>query len=307
MKRMKYIFICLIFGMLVLTGCQKNDEKIVEGTGVFFLNTEGTGLVKEAYRIKGTNTEEQIKELLMELQKETDCIDFVSVIPVGVEIEKWELRGSKLDLYFSVAYNDMDEASEILLRAAIVQTMTQIKDVEYVAFYAAGQPVTDQKGNEIGYQSEEDFVQNIGSSLHSYQKVELDLYFANKENSKLAKETVTVRYNSNMSVEKLIVEELIDGTSSQKLQETFSPKTKILGVSVKDGICYVNFDEGFLTSATGVDPTLTIYSVVNSIVEGGNATKVQFLVNGEANVMYQDTIDLSQPFSRNLDIIEEEE
>ena len=45
---------------------------------------------------------------------------------------------------------------------------------------------------------------------------------------------------------------------------------------------------------------------MNSIVEGGNASKVQILVNGEANVKYQETIDFSEPFSRNLDIVEGE-
>ena len=52
---------------------------------------------------------------------------------------------------------------------------------------------------------------------------------------------------------------------------------------------------------------LTIYSLVNSIVDGGGAMKVQILVNGETNVKYHETIELSQPFSRNLEIIKEEE
>ena len=110
-----------------------------------------------------------------------------------------------------------------------------------------------------------------------------------------------------MSIEKLIVEELIEGPMSSQLQKTFSEKTKILGVSVKDGICYVNFDENFLTNHVALDPNLTVYSLVNSIVQGGVATKVQILVNGETNVKYHETIDLSQPFSRDLEIIKEEE
>lgn len=307
MKQFKYLICVLTFCILFLTGCQNGEEKIVEGTGVYYLNTDGTGLVKEKYSIRSTATDEQIEELLGELQKETDCIDYVSVFPVGLEIEKWERQGELMSLYFNVKYNDMNAATEVLLRAAVVQTLIQIEEVEYVSFYVAGQAVTDNEGNEIGYQSEEDFVQNIGSSLHSYQKGELCLYFANAEGKKLKRENVSVRYNSNMSVEKLIVEELIDGPVSSELSATFAPKTKVLGVSVKDGICYVNFDESFLTDAVAIDPTLTIYSLVNSITEGGSAAKVQILVNGETNVKYKETIDLSQPFSRNLEIVEEEE
>ena len=38
--------------------------------------------------------------------------------------------------------------------------------------------------------TEDDFVQNIGSALHSYQKAELKLYFSNIEGNALAEQTV---------------------------------------------------------------------------------------------------------------------
>ena len=307
MKRLNYIIGCLLVIVLVLSGCKKSEEEMVEGTGVFYLNTEGTGLVKNAYTLKTNETKEQIEELLGELQKETDCIDYVSVVPVNVELEKWKLQGDKVHLYFGVQYNEMESASEVLLRAAFVQTLTQIDGVEYIAFYAAEQPVTDNKGNEIGYQNASDYVENIGSTLHSYQKVDLNLYFISKDGKKLVKEGRSVRYNSNMSVEKLIVEKLLEGPENAELQASFAPKTTVHSVSVKDGICYVNFDESFLNNMLAVDPNLMIYSLVNSIVDGGNAMKVQILVNGEVSTKYQETIDLSQPFARNLEVIEGEE
>lgn len=306
MKKMKYIVLSLVLCIL-LAGCGRDEEREVEGTGIYYLNTEGTGLVKEKYSIKGDSAEEKIELLLEEMQKQTDCIDYVSPFPEDVQIENWEIKKNMLDIYFNVNYNKMESATEVLLRAAVIQTLTQVPEVEYIAFYAAGQPIMDDGGKEIGYQSEEDFVQNIGFTLHSYQKGELKLYFADQEGQKLVSEKVNVRYNSNMSVEKLIVEELIEGPMSSDLKPTFSNKTKVLGVSVKDGICYVNFDEDFLMNTVALDPNVTIYSLVNSIVEGGVATKVQILVNGETNVKYHETVDLSQPFSRNLEMIMEEE
>ena len=307
MKKIKYMLYCFLLCMFFLTGCGNDEEKIVEGTGIYYLNTEGTGLVKEKYNLKGESIEEKIELLIREMKEETDSIKYNSPFPEEVVIEKWEKSGNSLNLYFNVNYNKMDAATEVLLRAAIVQTLTQIQEVEYISFYVAGQPLVDDNGQEIGSQSAADFVQNIGSTLHSYQKGDLTLYFADKNGQKLKSEKVSVRYNSNMSIEKLIVEEVIEGPMSRELQATFSNKTKVLGVSVKDGICYVNFDVNFLTNSVMLDPNITIYSLVNSIIEGGVATKVQILVNGETNVKYQETVDLSQPFSRNLEIIEEGE
>ena len=306
MKRIKMSLSCLMLCLCLLAGCGKEEETLVEGTGIFYLNTEKTGLVKKKYTMKSKTKEDGVEELLEEMQKEPDSIKYISVFPADVKLEEWKLHGKSLDLYFNVNYNNMNTASEVLLRAAIVQTVTQVEGVEFVAFYSAGQPVTDNKGNEIGYLSKDDFVQNIGTNLHSYQKNVFTLYFVCADGDKLKGENVSVRYNSNMSIEKVIVEELLDGPNGKDLQATFPADTKILSVSVKDSVCYVNFDEDFLKIPCTVDPNLMVYSLVNSIVEGGNVSKVQILVNGEANVKYQETIDFSQPFSRNLDIVEGE-
>ena len=152
----------------------------------------------------------------------------------------------------------------------------------------------------------EEFIQNTGSSLHSYQVGNFSLYFAGKE-GKLVREAVEVRYNSNISAEKQIIEQLIKGPSGENALPTLPEDTKLLGISVRDGVCYVNFSEEFLQPVDQVDPKMTIYSIVNSITASGSAGKVQILVNGETNLSYQETIDISQPFSMNADLIEEEE
>ena len=97
MKKVKYLLYLLVLLVFLLMGCKKEEESVVEGTGVFYLNTEGTGLTKKAYTLKGSKAEEQVEELLAELTKETDSIDYVSVLPVDVEIESWELNGTKLN------------------------------------------------------------------------------------------------------------------------------------------------------------------------------------------------------------------
>ena len=50
-------------------------------------------------------------------------------------------------------------------------------------------------------------------------------------------------------------------------------------------------------------PELTVYSIVNSLIEGTEATQVQITINGESNAEYMDTVDLSQPLSENRDLL----
>ena len=76
-------------------------------------------------------------------------------------------------------------------------------------------------------------------------------------------ETEHVRYNSNTLKEKLIVEELMKGPFAETYKKVIPMDTVLLGVSVKDDVCYVNFDNGFL-NMTDIQAEVTIYSIVNS-------------------------------------------
>jgi len=98
----------------------------------------------------------------------------------------------------------------------------------------------------------------------------------------------------------VLVEELIAGPSGQIewLYPSINPGTKIVNVMTKDGVCYVNLDENFLTVINNVSTDISIYSIVNSLVELSSVNKVQILVNGEAPAGYP-----TNTFERNLDIV----
>lgn len=300
-----YVWLLLLMAVFFLTGCGQDGENEGDGPFLYYVNTDGTGLVKQDTESMEGETDQVIQSVLESLQDATDSIDYKSAFPQGVTIEEWSLKGRKLILRFTEDYREMDRTSEVLLRAAVVQSLMQIDGVDSVEFYVGDEPLTGQDNEPVGPMTTEEFVQNVGSSLHSYQVGDFGLYFANEKGDKLVREEVSVRYNSNNSVEKMIVEQLIQGPSEKGLIPTVPENTKLLGISVRDGICYVNFSEEFLTPAQNIDPQLTIYSIVNSIVGSGNAGQVQILVNGETNLSYQGAIDISQPFSMNAEIIEE--
>lgn len=301
------MLLCLAGLFLLLSGCGKGKEPKAGGYRVYYLNTEETQLVEEYCESSAEDVESRVSEVLELLKKEPETIEYKSVFIGGVEVKSWELQETKLSLHFNAAYEELDIASELLLRASVVQSLVQISGVDYVRFYIEEQPLSDMSGKEIGYMRAEDFVQNTGSTLHSYQTADLRLYFSDKKGSALEAEEVSVRYNSNMSIEKLIVEQLMKGPSTQDRKAVIPSGTKLLGVSVRENVCYVNFDEGFLNVAEQVNPKITVYALVNTIVDGGDCNQVQLLVNGETNITYQEIIDLSKPLSKAPELIKESE
>ena len=72
-------------------------------------------------------------------------------------------------------------------------------------------------------------------------------------------------------------------------------------MTTKDGICYVNLDDNFLTVPDNVSMDAAVYSIVNSLVELSNINKVQILVNGE--VPTTSAIFQNSTFERNLDMV----
>lgn len=306
MRRRKKIilYVALVLGILASAGCKRKDEAD-SPYKLYRINQDGTGLVETAYQGETEDSDKAVNEMIEDLKAADDSIEEQPAIPNDVDLERYVLEDEKLLLYFNEAYADMDPVQEVLCRAALVRSLTQIDEVDQVAFYVDEKPLANRSGEEYGFLQAEDFVQNTGSAINSFQDTVLTLYFANSDGSALVKEEMDVRYNSNQAKERVIVEKLIKGPTGNDLQATIPKGTKLLGTSIKDGICYLNFNKGLKNTTPGVQPETVIYSIVNSVTECSSVSRVQIAINGDSNVMFQESIKLSEPLSRNLDIVEE--
>lgn len=305
--RKRIIFICLIFSLLFVMACGKTEQvdksKVYD---IYKINLDETKIIPDVYEAESTEKAELIEELLAQLSITSEKLEYKAPLAGNFKLLNYSLEEKQLILNFDEPYREQPITTEVLVRAAIVRTMTQIKDVDYVSFQVKSNPLADNTGNVVGVMSADMFVNNSGKEFNSYERVSLRLYFANSEGDKLIETNRNLIYSTNISLEKLVVEQLVGGPSEKvmgKVFPTINPNTKIISVTVKDGICYVNFNENFLNQNLNVTSDVTIYSLANSLAELPNVNKVQIAVNGDMNVMYRENISLASPFERNLDLV----
>ena len=275
------------------------------GYRIWYINQDETCLKYENKELQSKNEEGLLREM-MEVMRETPTDDELKpVIPEDVTLLDFDFEHNQLYLDFSPEYKKMPKVYEVLCRAAIVRTMGQIDGVEYVDFQVNGEPLTDLEGKEIGLMNEDQFIENAGEEINAYKTADLTLYFANKAGDKLVGQRVAMEYNSNISLEKLIVEQLIAGPPFEGAYPTIPSETKLLNISIKDKICYVNLDEGFLGTGYNVIESIPVYSIVNSLIENTDAQKVQISINGESNRMFRESINFDTIFEKNEGLIEQ--
>ena len=178
MRKSIYFWLLLLAASLLFTGCKGGGEGEGDGPFLYYVNAEGTELVKQETDRLDSETESAVEDMLEDLQKTVDAIDYKSAFPQGVAVEEWSLEQGVVKLHFTESYEEMEKAAEVLLKAAVVQSLTQIEGVESVEFYIGDQPLTRKDGTVEGPVTANDFVQITGSSLHSYQVKDFGLFFA---------------------------------------------------------------------------------------------------------------------------------
>lgn len=305
MKR-KYFTGIMVFLLMMLSAACGRNTPTETGTiyQIYYVNNEETNTLTRDYSSDTERTDKLLQELLAQLGRIPDKLEYEAPLANGFELLGCSLDNGQLTLNFDEKYRSMDAMKEILTRAAIVRTLTQIPEVSYVSFTVQGEMLADSSGMAIGTMSADTFIENAGDEINAYEKVNLRLYFASEDGAGLVEENRrNVVYNSNISLDKLVVEQLVKGPSMDGAYPAVNPSTKILSVSTKDGTCYVNFGEDFQTPPNNVSAEVTIYSVVNSLVELSNINKVQISIGGETNITYREKFNLSDLFERNLELL----
>ncbi len=299
----KAILFLLVILMVLLSGCGQEEEN--EGKdrySVFYLNREETAIGEFAYYTDSQDPITVLGELLTILGQTPTNVGFNETIR-NYQVTAYSINEDVVQISVDENYKKLPPTTEVLTRAAIVRTLTQIKGINYVNMKVGENELTDSLGGIIGSMSADQFVDNAGNEINTYENVELTLYFAAVNGKHLVKVIRPVEYNSNISLERLVVEKIIGGPEGEDLNPTVNPNTKIISIAVKDNICYVNLSKEFLTAQNDVLPEVTVYSIVNSLIELQSVNKVQISVDGNPNVIFRDTIDLAVLFERNLDIM----
>jgi len=301
----RILSLLLVFVLLfTLVGC--NQEKRKDGEyQIYYLNMDKTKLVSESYDSTGAEGEELLMELLERLKTAPSNSKLRQTIPSNVEINGISINGDYLFVDFSGQYNEMLPTEEVLVRAGIVRTIMQANVCSVVAFTINNEPLLSHDGTLVGTMSVDSFVENPGKQINSSIETTLTLYFANAEGTALVKETRTVHYSSNISMEKLVMEQLIEGPKSSFRMGTIPSGTTLISVSQVDGVCYVNLSESFRTQAATVPEEITLYSIVNSLSELPGVTRVQLAINGSTEGYVRYNYELAKMYEMNAALVTE--
>ena len=304
MGRWIRFFLLGVLLCLGMAGCSGQNEEEESGYRIWYINKDETRLAYEYREMRAENTEGLLNEALEFLREEPEDENYKPPLPEDVRIESYEIEHNQLYLNFSVEYMDMLKVYEVLCRAALVRTLCQIPEIDYIVFRVADQPLMDLRGKAIGLMNEDQFIENAGEEINAYRTADLTLYYTNETGDKLVSQRVPMEYNSNISLEKLIVERLIDGPPYEGAYPTIPANTRLVSVSVRDGICYVNLDAGFLETGYNVTESIPIYSIVNSLIRNTDAQKVQISIDGETNRIFRESISFDTIFERNEELVE---
>lgn len=304
-KRILMALAMLMCFMACLAGCTQTQTEGLT-VEVSYLNKSETKLVPEKHQLRGTTTKEMIVEVLRLLCDVPENKELKATLSGGVNIINYSYSDGKVTVSLGEKYKELSKTTEILTRAAVVKSLSQIPDVSYVMITIGGEPILDYSGNEIGIMTADMFLDDTDEQMNNYEKITIRLYFANETGDGLIAINRSLLHNiglSNVPLEKLVVEQLITGPANADSFPSINPNTKILGITVKDGVCYLNLDSSILTPVNEVTSDVTIYSIVNSLVELNNINKVQISIDGKNDMTFKDKYDLTTLFERNLQLL----
>ena len=291
--------------ILGLGACGEQEVDSSRLFQIYYISNTETKVEVHDYVMQSDTPGQQLEELLTCLSSMPDKLEYKAPLSMGFSVLSYKLEEGKLVLDVDEHYKELSDTTEVLVRAAIVCTLTQAPDVDSVEITVAGSQLYDSLDALVGRMTAEDFINNMGSEINSYATARLKLYFANESGDGLIAVERTKPYNTNISLDRLVVEQLIAGPSSSidGVYPTINPDTKPVSVVTKDGVCYVNLDETFLNQIYNVTADVTIYSIVNSLVELSNVNKVQISINGDTSGVYREKYSFTTVFERNLDLV----
>lgn len=284
----------------------KTDELKEDQLNIYLLNSSDDALVEVAVKVDKSTTQSQVADVLHALGEGVDEENLHGTLPEKNMVENFEVVGDKVVLHVTESYLAMDEVLRLISRSSLIKSLTAIDGVAAIDFYINGTPLLDSNGKIYGPFYPEDIVTAGSDAMDALQTAVAFLYFPNESGEGLVKVSRTIGFNADEGLETKLIEELKHIPQGMALVSPIPEGAVVKSISVNDGICYIDFNEAFRSNHYGgsTGELMTAYSIVNTLTELPNISRVQFLIEGEKSADYKGHLDFSQLFAYNLELIE---
>lgn len=316
MKQVKWFLVLFVVALLTACTTQKvNKEEPLElkknQIYVFFINADRTDVHAIPYTMKEPDDiAATVEDIIDYMINEKITADYQVPIPSGIIYldNVYDDLQDSVKISFNVTYESVNAEDLLFFKTCVAWTILQLDKVDSISISLTDLANKDaETATTVETFDKDSFNLNFGDKSGYKQTSTIMLYFASKDGETLKPYQQTVEILNTTSLPRLVVESLIAGPEEDGYTETLSDEVKIRNISVKDGICYVDLSDEFYDTSNPLRNDIIVYSVVNSLVELPNVTKVQFLKNGEKLQFFRETLPFDGIFERNLDLIKQEE
>lgn len=245
-------------------------------------------------------TQENIAAHLVELLMEAPAgYDMVSVIPRETKLLDCTVADGTCTLDFSQEFESnayyLSYAQRLTLMS-IVNTLTQLEDVDRVEFYVEGSMIVHYRNLSISKPLVFD-ESAIGPVRTAVNEFDATLYVSNGSDLYLASVPTRLRQGAGFSQAELVVDALIHYDNPNGFYSSIPKDTAIRSVSIREGVCYIDLSREFLAQQEHL--YLSVHSLVASVCSLEGIEQAQVTVEG--TVPQGNYGDLFEPLSPGSD------
>ena len=166
----KYICVFILAVLMAgMTACASDSgDPGEEHIQIYYVNNSETAIISHDYEPAADmdDTERILPELIGALEQMPEYREYEAPLSDSMKLKGYSFGAGLLTLNFDQAYSSQDKIREILSRAAVVRTLTQIPEVESVVFQVEGQPLTGSDGSVVGNMTADTFIYNAGNEIN---------------------------------------------------------------------------------------------------------------------------------------------
>ncbi len=144
--------LCILMGLL-FSACKETGAQEEPADGVYqiyYLNSNRTKLAAASYKTQTDDPDLLLGELAQQILKAPDYPDYQAILGDRTALLGIQKEDNILYLNFNREYSAAKPSREILCRAALAKTFTQIPGIDYISINCDGQPLWDSHGNPVG-------------------------------------------------------------------------------------------------------------------------------------------------------------